>query len=96
MDADSWVTVQIIGGAPGMDEYRWYNEDFGRTHTFDPGCKIIHDVRLSIRAYDVDWAEGERDAIWVDGRRVGYLRGSDGSWHTTNFNIPPDWLNDGQ
>ena len=70
-ESNSWITIQWIGGAPGMDEYRWGDEDFGWTHTFDPECKEIYDVSLTIRAWDVDYAQGERDAVYADGVFLG-------------------------
>lgn len=94
-ETDSWITVQYIGSAPGMDEYRWGDEDFGWTHTFDPECKDIYDMMLSIRAWDVDYSGGERNAIYADGVFVGYLRGGDRTWQTTNFDIDPEMLMDG-
>jgi hypothetical protein len=43
-ETESWATIQYIGNAPGMDQYRWFNQDFGWIHTFDSHCKKIHDA----------------------------------------------------
>jgi PKD repeat protein len=95
-DADSWITVQYRGKAPGMDQYRFGNQDFGWFHTFDPTCKDIYDVRLTIRAWDVDFGAGERDGVYADGVFLGFLRGGNNRWSNTNFNIPVILLNDGK
>ena len=95
-DADSWITIQWIGGAPGMDQYRWGNEDFGWRHRFDEECKDIFDVTLKIRAWDVDYWQGERDAIIADGVFLGYLEGRDDRWSETEFDVPVELLADGQ
>ncbi|MHC4559835.1 MAG: hypothetical protein ACYS80_21290 [Planctomycetota bacterium] len=97
VDADSWITVQIIGNAPGMDEYRGANEDFGWTHTFDPACKVIFDIELTIRAYDVDFDQGERNFVYADGHLLGPLAGDTGeNWTTTTFPLCRPLLCDGR
>ncbi|MDI6888732.1 MAG: hypothetical protein QMC78_03425 [Methanocellales archaeon] len=61
------IYEQTITDAPGMDEYRWYNQDFGWTHTFDPTGKEIISAKLEIRAWNVDWGEPwymEHDIIY--------------------------------
>ncbi len=94
-EANSWVTIQTIGGAPGMDEERGYNEDFGWQHSFsDPASKIIYDVNLTIRAWDVDYAVGEYDRVYADGVLVGELMGENGTWSETSFLIDPAMLYD--
>jgi len=96
-ETDSWTTWQKIGNAPGMDEYRWGNKDFGWKHTFaDAECRQIDWLRFKIRAWDVDFAEGERDAVYVDGVKIGYLEGSDEQWSTTEFYLDPAYLADGK
>ena len=92
----SWITVQYIGHAPGMDEYRGAKEDFGWMHTFKRRCKEIYSVKLTIRAWDVDWAKGERDAVYADGVFLGYLHGKGGKWSKTTFNVPITALNNGK
>jgi len=94
--AESYVTTQRIGNAPGMDEYRWFDEDFGWTHTFDIGCKTIARAKLRIRAWDVDYASGEIDKIYADGVYLGDLQGTNDHWSVTVFNIDPDLLADGE
>ncbi|GAI51328.1 unnamed protein product, partial [marine sediment metagenome] len=66
---DSVWYRQVIDDAPGMMEYRWYNQDFGWQHTFDPTGKIIISAKLLICAGDVDFTapDPERDIVSVDG-----------------------------
>ncbi|MBA7492701.1 hypothetical protein ES702_03251 [subsurface metagenome] len=87
---NSEIYTETIGDAPGMDQYRWYNQDFGWTHTFDTMGKTIISAKLEIRAWDVDYASGERDIIYADGQRLGALTGSNGAWSTTPFTISPE------
>ena len=95
VEANSWITVQIIGSAPGMDEYTM--TDFGWTHTFDPTGKQIFDVELTIMAYDVDYDQGERNYVYADGQFLGSLAGDTGeNWTETTFPINPALLADGQ
>jgi hypothetical protein len=97
VQADAWITVQIIGGAPGMDEERMWNQDFGWTHTFDPTGKIIATVNLTIRAYDVrsDW--NGRHIVYADGEELGYLLGNNNTWSETSFLIDRSLIyDDGQ
>ncbi len=93
--ANSYRTTQTIGNAPGMDEYRWYDQDFGWTHTFDAGCKIIKRASLRIRAWDVDMCSGEVDKVYADDVYLGDLEGEDDTWSTTTFDIDPALLEDG-
>lgn len=93
--SNSYAFTQTIGNATGMDEYRWYDEDFCWTHTFSaPGATIL-DINLTIRAWDVDYTQGERDTISVDGNDLGDLQGSDGTWSETTFSVSPSALADG-
>ena len=95
IDADSWITIQTIGNAPGMDEYT--ATDFGWTHSFDPTGKQIFDVELKIRAYDVDYDQGERNYVYADGQFLGSLIGDTGeNWTTSVFPIDRAMLADGQ
>ena len=94
-ETNSWITIQFIGNAPGMDEERGYNGDFGWNHTFsDPTLKIIYDVNLTIRAWDVDYVLGEYDRVYADGVYVGELMGENGTWTETSFLIDPSLLYD--
>lgn len=97
IEANSWITIQYIGSAPGMDEYRFSDQDFGWTHTFDPTGKVIYDVELKIMTWDVDFEQGERDNIYADGQLLGPLTGGSGEqWSETTFPINQCLLNDGQ
>ncbi|MDZ7264163.1 MAG: PKD domain-containing protein [candidate division KSB1 bacterium] len=93
--ANSYRTTQTIGNAPGMDEYRWFDQDFGWTHTFDACCKTIKRASLRIRAWDVDMAGGEVDKVYADGVCLGDLEGQDDEWSTTTFDLDPALLEDG-
>ncbi len=68
--------------------YRWWNEDWGWTHTFSPpgpmpGSKIS--ATLVIRAFDVD-SPSEMDII--GGTDIGTLLGQDDLWSTTTLTLP--------
>ncbi len=94
-ETNSWITIQYIGSAPGMDEERGYNGDFGWNHTFsDPTLKIIYDVNLTIMAWDVDYILGEYDRVYADGVYMGELMGENGTWTETSFLIDPSLLYD--
>lgn len=95
--SESYVTTQTIGDAPGMDEYRWFDQDFGWTHTFDPGCKEIKYVRISIRAWDVDaYWDNEVNRVYADGVYLGDLEGTSDEWSITYFNVDPALAADGK
>lgn len=85
--------VQVIGGAPGMDEYRWWDEDFCWDHIgFDPDGKIILSAQLELYAWDVDSdapEDPEVDVISAGGQDIGSLVGSGETWSTTTLPIPP-------
>lgn len=97
ISAEEAVYTQTIGNAPGMGEYRWYNQDFGWTHTFDISDACILWSDLSIYAWDVDYdaSDGERDLIYGDGQYLGALYGYNGVWHTTTFTVPISLISDG-
>lgn len=97
ISAEEAVYTQTIGNAPGIGEYRWYNQDFGWTHTFDISDACILWSDLSIYAWDVDYdaSDGERDLIYGDGQYLGTLYGYDGAWHTTTFTVPISLVSDG-
>ena len=80
------------------DTYRWWNEDWGWTHTFSPPgpapVSIISAI-LSIEAWDVDTGLGlypEVDKIYVGtdstGIYLGDLNDVDDDWSTTAFPLP--------
>lgn len=80
-----------------MGEYRWYNQDFGWTHTFDISGACILWSDLSIYAWDVDYdaPDGERDLIYGDGQYLGTLYGYNGARYNTTFTVPTSLLSDG-
>ncbi len=69
------VTVeQILDSEPGFDQYRYANGDFGWTHTLGAGILpawLLADATLTIRAWDVDYASGERDRVTAEGTLLG-------------------------
>lgn len=78
--ADSRMTIQYIGSAPGMDYYpTWGHVDFGWSHTFDPTAKDVFSAELTIEAWDVEYPD-EQDEVYADGQFLGVLIGS-----TTTF-----------
>jgi hypothetical protein len=93
-ETNSWITVQYIGSAPGMDEYRGWDQDFGWTHTFNSTGKIIYDAQLTIQAWDVDSADGEQDHVYVDSILVGELTGENETWMESVFPIDPSQIYD--
>lgn len=96
MTAGSSATyTETIGDAPGMDRDRWWNQDFGWTHTFDPTAKVITSAKLEIRTWDVDYAHGERNRLYADGQFLGLTRGANDSWSYTTFTLDPALLADG-
>jgi hypothetical protein len=95
--AGSAVYEEIIGDAPGIDEYRWWNQDFGWRHTFDTRLGKILKVTLEIRAWDVDRGveDEEIDVIYADGVVLGILEGANEIWWVTEFDVDPVLLEDG-
>lgn len=83
---------ETISNAPGMGEYRWWNQDFCWTHNFnDPFFNIVS-ATLTIEAWDVDSdaaVDPEVDVISVNGIPVGTLVGSTNVWTSTTFNLDP-------
>ena len=69
--------------------YRWHNDDWGWTHTFDPEETLeitINWATLDIYAFDADF--GEVDLIEGDGILLGQLDGSpEDSWHLTTLTL---------
>lgn len=87
---DSFTWENTVGTGYHFDQYRWYYEDWGWPHTgLNSTGKIIYSAQLEIRAWDVDYADGERDHIYADGTDLGVLSGYDDSWSVTTLNIPP-------
>lgn len=94
--SNSFTTLQKVGNASGMDQYRWYNQDFCWTHTFSQPGAVLMETNLTIRAWDVDYAAGERDYIKVDGVYVGDLNGSNNAWSKTTLPFDKTALDDGK
>ena len=78
------------------DTYRWWNEDWGWTHTFSPPGPApvsIISATLAIEAWDVDLGlEPEIDEIYVGtdstGIFLGDLNDVDDDWSTTSLTLP--------
>ena len=80
------------------DTYRWWNEDWGWTHTFSPPGPApvsIISATLAIEAWDVDtglYLYPEVDEIYVgtdsSGIYLGKLNDVDDAWSTTPFPLP--------
>jgi len=76
--------------------YRWWNEDWGWTHTFSPPGPApvsIISATLAIEAWDVDTGlEPEIDEIYVGtdsaGIFLGDLNDMDDVWSTTSLTLP--------
>ena len=77
--------------------YRWYDEDWGWAHTFNPANKVLISASLEIYAYDVDSGatDPEVDVISADGTNLGNLAGASGTWSTNTFSVPVSLLADG-
>ena len=97
--------VDVVDASSGQPDtsfglYRWWNNDWGWTHTFDPPDfpdVTINWATLEIYAFDADF--DEVDLIEGDKVLLGQLDGSpDDSWHLTTFtldSIALDELSDG-
>jgi hypothetical protein len=72
------------------------DQDWGWAHNAIAGP--IVSASLSISAYDVDFAEGERDAVYAldNGTPtfVGYLFGENEDWEFTNFSLSSNFFDD--
>jgi len=76
--------------------YRWYNEDWGWTHTFSPPGPTplpIISATLEIMGWDIDpGTQPELDKIYVGtdtlGIYLGDLVDDDDIWSTTSFTLP--------
>jgi len=76
--------------------YRWWNEDWGWTHTFSPPGPApvsIISATLAIEAWDVDTGlEPEIDEIYVGTDSAGFYLGDlndmDDVWSTTSLPLP--------
>jgi len=69
--------------------YRWHNDDWGWTHTFNPSefpDVTINWATLEIYAFDTDFKE--IDLVEGDGISLGQLEGADeDSWHLTTLTL---------
>jgi len=81
------------------DTYRWWNEDWGWTHTFSPPGptpSAITSATLEIRAWDVDFPS-EINIILGDGSsgtNIGSLLGDDDIWTTSILPLSSDLFTD--
>jgi len=84
-----------LSGIPDgdMDIYL-YNTDYEAPIEFNifVDDASVSNAQLSILAWDIDWANGERDAVYFNGNFAGYLTGANGENSTTILNIDPDWV----
>jgi hypothetical protein len=91
---------ETIIGAPGMQEYRWWDGDFCWTHrlSVSDGMTLIM-ATLAIDAHDVDNpgpTDPELDVIYADGTDLGVLTGAGEEDSTTTFNVAAAALADGE
>jgi len=81
------------------DTYRWWNEDWGWTHTFSPPGptpSAITSATLEIRAWDVDFPS-EINIILGDGpsgTNIGSIQGDDDIWTTSILPLSSDLFAD--
>lgn len=81
------------------DTYRWWNEDWGWTHTFSPpgpAPASIISATLKIRAWDID-TPSEMDIFFgsgPSGTNIGSLQGGDDIWTTSILTLSPDLFSD--
>jgi len=71
------------------DTYRWYDEDWGWTHTFDTTLGTVNWATIDVNAWDVDSgdADPEDDVISADAKALGSLVGNDLAWVVTTFTL---------
>ncbi len=85
-----------IEDADGGVYYRFFDGDWGWTHTYASPAPatidVVNSATLEIRAYDVDGPEA--DVITGDGTVLGQLSGSDDAWSTAAFNLTGSSLDD--
>ena len=85
-----------IAPHPDAIYYRWWNEDWGWTHTFSPPGPTpasIISATLDIKAWDVD----SIDIILgggSSGTNIGSLQGEDDKWSTTTLSLTSDLFTD--
>jgi hypothetical protein len=81
------------------DTYRWWNEDWGWTHTFSPpgpAPASIISATLEIRAWDVDSPSEINIMIGggSGGTSLGSLQGGDDTWTTSILTLTPGLFTD--
>jgi hypothetical protein len=79
------------------DTYRWWNEDWGWTHTFSPPGptpSAIISATLEIRAWDVDSSSDIILGGGSSGINIGSLQGGDDIWTTTILPLSSDLFAD--
>jgi len=85
-----------IAPHPDAIYYRWWDEDWGWTHTFSPPGPTpasIISATLDIKAWDVD----SIDIILgggSSGTNIGSLQGEDDKWSTTTLSLTSDLFTD--
>jgi hypothetical protein len=76
--------------------YRANGQDWGWTHNAIGGT--ITSAALQVSAFDVDFAQGERDAIYAYDNGVktflGYLVGQNDAWEFTDFVLGANFFDD--
>lgn len=85
--ADTWFVPDGTDPIWGTDYYRFANEDWGWTHSFDvPVLPFeITSATLTIEAWDID--DGEYDLVIGDGTDYVSLTGANGEWSTTVIDL---------
>jgi hypothetical protein len=81
------------------DTYRWWNEDWGWSHTFSPPGptpSAIISATLEIRAWDVDFPSEINIILGSgpSGTNIGTLQGGDDTWTTTSLPLSSDLFAD--
>jgi len=81
------------------DTYRWWNEDWGWTHTFSPPGptpSAIISATLEIRAWDVDFPSEVNIILGSgpSGTNIGFLQGGDDIWTTSILPLSSDLFTD--
>ncbi|MHC4325123.1 MAG: hypothetical protein ACYSUX_12740 [Planctomycetota bacterium] len=91
--------VDASSGQPDtyFGAYRYWNNDWGWTHTFDPEIPTdatinINSAMLEITSWDADSDIGEVDLLEGDGLALGQLVGPSDAWETTTLNFNADAL----
>ncbi len=81
------------------DTYRWWNEDWGWSHTFSPPGPTpssIISATLEIRAWDVDFPSEINIILGSgsSGTNIGNLQGGDDIWTTSILPLSSDLFTD--